>query len=86
MSDYVKRLRQKGMHDVADYVEWLENGGKRGRWYMAHGMMPPEQHGRHRCSECNCLAYYERPGREGLSNYCPECGAEMAGYVNGKDD
>lgn len=51
---------------------------RHGRWYKPiGGMMPPEHHGRHRCSVCNQLAYYERPGREGLSDYCPNCGARM---------
>ena len=49
-----------------------------GRWYKPIGMMmPPEHHGRHRCSVCNCMAMYERPGREGLSKFCPNCGAKM---------
>ncbi len=50
---------------------------RHGRWYKPHGMMPPEHHHRHRCSECYSLAPYERPGREWLSDYCPNCGAKM---------
>ena len=49
-----------------------------GQWYKPIGvMMPPEHHGRHRCSVCNFMALYERPGREELSDYCPNCGAKM---------
>lgn len=52
---------------------------RNGRWYKPTGMMPPEHHGRHRCSVCGEMAFYERPGREGLSDYCPNCGAKMDG-------
>ena len=49
-----------------------------GRWYKPIGVaMPPEHHGRHRCSVCDEMAFFKRPGREGLSNYCPNCGAKM---------
>lgn len=51
---------------------------RHGRWYKPIGMaMPPEHHGRHRCSVCDKMAYFERSGREALSAYCPECGAKM---------
>lgn len=50
-----------------------------GRWYVPKGMMPPEHHGRYRCSVCGHMAMYERPGREFLSDYCPNCGAKMDG-------
>lgn len=70
--------------DTADLDQWIAQQAtvdaelvRHGRWYKPTGMMPPEHAGRHRCTECNCLAYYERPGREGLSNYCPNCGAKM---------
>ena len=50
-----------------------------GRWYKPTGMMPPEHHGRHRCSVCGHMAFYEWPGREALPDYCPNCGADMRG-------
>lgn len=50
---------------------------RHGYWYKPTGMMPPEHHHRHRCSECYCLAPYERPGREWFSDFCPNCGAKM---------
>ena len=55
---------------------------RHGRWYKPKGMMPPEHHGRHRCSVCDHMAFYERLGREGLSDYCPNCGARMNGENN----
>lgn len=49
-----------------------------GRWERMVGMMPPEYHGRHKCSCCGVKAldwkFYEE-----LSNYCPNCGAKMDG-------
>ena len=51
-------------------------------WYKPIGMMmPPEHHGRHRCSNCDSMANYERPGREDLAPYCHYCGAKMLGIA-----
>lgn len=50
---------------------------RHGRWYKPTGMMPPEHHGRHRCTVCNYLALDYRIGHEELSPYCPNCGAKM---------
>lgn len=50
---------------------------RHGRWYKSTGMMPPEHHGRHRCTVCNYLALDYRIGHEELSPYCPNCGAKM---------
>lgn len=52
---------------------------KTGRWIKATGMMPPEFHGHHCCSECGNFANMEPPfgNREDLSKFCPHCGAEM---------
>ena len=48
-----------------------------GRWVKAHGMMPPEYHGRKCCSVCDAFALRDFHGREQLSAYCPSCGAKM---------
>lgn len=52
---------------------------KKGEWIKATGMMPPEFHGRHCCSECGNFANMEPPfgNREDLSKFCPNCGAYM---------
>lgn len=53
------------------------NGVKKGIWIKLDGqMLPPELHGKHRCSRCRNLAG-DRRGREFLSDYCPFCGARM---------
>lgn len=54
---------------------------KKGKWIIATGMMPPEFHGHHCCSECGNFANMEPPfgNREDLSNFCPYCGADMRG-------
>lgn len=54
---------------------------KKGEWIKAKGMMPPEFHGYHYCSECGDFASMDVPygSRENLSNYCPNCGADMRG-------
>lgn len=52
---------------------------KTGKWIKATGMMPPEFHGHHCCSECGNFANMEPPfgNREDLSKFCPNCGAKM---------
>ena len=52
---------------------------KKGEWIKATGMMPPEFHGHHCCSECGNFANMEPPfgNREDLSKFCPNCGADM---------
>ena len=54
---------------------------KTGRWIKATGMMPPEFHGHHCCSECGNFANMEPPfgNREDLGRFCPNCGADMRG-------
>ena len=54
---------------------------KTGEWIIATGMMPPEFHGHHICSECCNFANMEPPfgNREDLSKFCPYCGAKMRG-------
>lgn len=52
---------------------------KTGKWIKAAGMMPPEFHGHHYCSECGNFANMEPPfgNREDLSKFCPNCGVKM---------
>lgn len=59
---------------------------KTGEWIKATGMMPPEFHGHHCCSECDNFANMEPPfgNREDLSKFCPNCGARM--YKDGEDE
>ena len=54
---------------------------KTGEWVKATGMMPPEFHGHHCCSECGNFANMEPPfgNREDLSDYCPNCGSYNGG-------
>ena len=56
---------------------------KTGEWIKATGMMPPEFHGHHCCSECGNFANMETPfgNREDLSRFCPNCGADMRNEV-----
>lgn len=50
---------------------------KRGKWMTADGMLPPEYHGKKYCSVCTEFALHDRFGREQLSWFCPNCGAEL---------
>lgn len=65
------------VREVLDKLMGEANGVNRGIWVKLDGqMLPPELHGKHRCSRCRNLAGY-RHGREFLSDYCPFCGAQM---------
>ena len=70
------------------FTEWIVGFVKKyfaepktGEWIEAKGMMPPEFHFHHCCSECGNFANMEPPfgNREDLSNFCPNCGADMRG-------
>lgn len=53
---------------------------KKGKWYKPNGVMPPEHFGRHRCSVCETFAMHDwKHHREQLTDYCPNCGADMRG-------
>ena len=52
---------------------------KHGKWMTAGGMFPTERHGRKFCSACAKFALNDYFGRERLSLYCPNCGAELGG-------
>ena len=62
-------------------LDLLSAEPKTGKWIKATGMMPPEFHGHHCCSECGAFANMDAPfgNREDLSDYCPNCGADMRG-------
>ena len=65
------------MREVLDKLVGEANRVKQGIWVKLDGqMLPPELHGKHRCSRCRNLAG-DRHGREFLSDYCPFCGARM---------
>ena len=68
-------------------IDALEQESKRGKWIKATGMMPPEFHGHHYCSECGNFANMEPPlgNREDLSKYCPNCGKGMESDTDGSD-
>ena len=71
------RGTEEEVQEVLDKLMGEANGGNRGIWVKLDGqMLPPELHGKHRCSRCRNLAG-DRRGREDLSNYCPSCGARM---------
>lgn len=78
MSEYVKRLRREGMHDVADYVERLEKGVRHGKW-IAASVDPIDPY--FRCSVC---LYGTDTIYDGCDEYryCPNCGAKMKGAEN----
>ena len=55
---------------------------KKGHWIVWGGMDIPENHGKHICSVCGEFApiRYEKPLiKEYLSDFCPNCGADMRG-------
>ena len=65
------------VREVLDKLMGEANGRNQGIWVKLDGqMLPPELHGKHRCSRCRNLAA-EKNGQELLSDYCPSCGARM---------
>ena len=60
---------------------------KMGKWYKPNGVMPPEHFGRHRCSICDAFAMHDwKHHREQLTDYCPNCGADMRRHDEGTAD
>lgn len=49
------------------------------KWIVWNGMDIPENHGRHKCSECGEFAIKPKYGEEILTKRCPSCGARMDG-------
>lgn len=81
---YEVEMNSKGMPNFATAREVQER--KRGKWYKPTGMMPPEHFGRHRCSECEEFALHDwKHHREQLTNFCPNCGADMRGETNAEN-
>lgn len=60
-----------------DEKEYRLEIARHGRWVKAHGMMPPEFHGRKCCSVCGQFAPCDFHGREMLTPGCPYCLAKM---------
>lgn len=84
----------KADRDIRELLDDLENmpsaqpERKTGEWIVWNGMDVPENHGRHKCSECGefALLRYEKPlQKEVLSDFCPNCGADMRGEQNDKN-
>lgn len=71
------RGTEEEVREVFDKLMGDSNGVNQGIWVKLDGqMLPPELHGKHRCSRCRNLAA-EKNGQELLSDYCPYCGARM---------
>ena len=80
------RGTEEEVKEVLDKLMGEDNGRNQGIWVKLDGqMLPPELHGKHRCSRCRNLAG-DRRGREELSNYCPVCGAQMRERLEDGDD
>ena len=83
----IAMLKSKMDGSVDTSYEWAETvrmaiealSERTGKWIKATGMMPPEFHGHHCCSECGNFANMEPPfgNREDLSKFCQNCGAKM---------
>lgn len=52
---------------------------RHGKWIVWNGMDIPENHGRHKCSECGEFAIKPKYGEEILTKRCLNCGARMEG-------
>ena len=50
---------------------------RHGKWIVWNGMDIPENHGRHKCSECGEFAIKPKYGEEILTKRCLNCGARM---------
>lgn len=62
----------------------IEPKREKGKWYKPTGMMPPEHFGRHRCSKCDEFAMHDwKHHKEQLTDFCPNCGADMRGKQDG---
>lgn len=57
---------------------------RHGEWIKWGGMDIPENHGRHKCSECMEFAIKPKYGEEILTDWCPYCGAKMRGKNHDK--
>lgn len=85
IEDFNKLNEWLDLDEEAEIVSLINNAPtvqaepKTGKWIKATGVMPPEFHGHHCCSECGNFANMEPPfgNREDLSKFCPNCGIRM---------
>ena len=78
--EYLIDLIQEAVYDGEACAKLMDLVDRpTGEWIKAAGMMPPEFHGHHCCSECGNFANMEPPfgNREDLGRFCPNCGARM---------
>ncbi len=68
-------------NEVINKLPPVQPERKTGRWI-------PVTNGRggHQCDKCGCYAPSYRSGAEWLSNFCPECNADMRGEQDGNSD
>ena len=69
-----------GIKKLISILPSVQSERKTGRWI-------PVTNGRggHQCDRCGCYAPSYQSGTEWLSNFCPECGADMRGEANGQE-
>lgn len=68
---------EQALSEIREILE-SEPGRKTGEWYKPVGMMPPEYAGVYRCSKCDEIAMCDwKHHKQVLSNFCPNCGADM---------
>ena len=78
------RCRKRWMGDIV--LPSAQPEHPKGHWIVWGGMDIPENHGKHKCSVCGEFApvRYEKPLiKEYLSDFCPNCGADMRGEGEG---
>lgn len=79
------QMEIKAYTDIANGVRGMptiEPERKKGKWIVWNGMDIPENHGKHKCSECGefAPAIYDKPIiREQLTKFCPNCGCYCGG-------
>jgi len=74
------RCRKRWMGDIV--LPSAQPEHPKGHWIVWGGMDIPENHGKHICSVCGEFApvRHEKPLiKEYLSDFCPNCGADMRG-------
>lgn len=83
------RVIKETAEEIRGYMRSMEKQEqKKGKWIIWGGMDIPENHGKHKCSECGEFAptRYDKPLiKECLSDFCPNCGADMRGEQDETD-
>ena len=79
-NNYLHETIDQQAENVAEWEPVLH-----GKWIVWNGMDIPENHGRHKCSECGKFAIKPKYGDEILTDFCPNCGAKMDGDNNATD-